>query len=76
MHEKHRIAYINKSLGPKQQLMHIYERLTRYMSCIDGLCLVWNRGHRGIAELMRFDFEIHYKKQVENVAIDVLSRNI
>ncbi|KAL8096190.1 hypothetical protein AgCh_037224 [Apium graveolens] len=99
MQEKHLIAFISKTLGPKWQKLSVYEKelltlvfaVQKWEQYLIGGHFIIRTNQQGLkwileqklstpfqqfwlSKLMGFDFEIHYKKGVENVAVDALSR--
>ncbi|GJZ52664.1 putative mitochondrial protein [Tanacetum coccineum] len=62
LREGHPIAFLSKTLSAKHQLMSTYEK--EFLAVV----LKW------LSKLMRFDFTIVYKKGVDNVTADALSR--
>jgi hypothetical protein len=99
MQDQHPIAYISKSLGPRQQALSVYERELlaivyvvqkwgAYLSHAPFIIKTYQKSIKHIleqqlntpfqqvwvAKLMGFEFEIHYKEGVSNVAADALSR--
>ncbi|GJX32271.1 putative mitochondrial protein [Tanacetum coccineum] len=61
----HPIAYLSKTLSSKHQLMSTYEK--EFLDVILAL-----ERWRGL--LLQLDYEIQFKKGVENVSVDALSR--
>lgn len=99
MQEAHPIAYISRTLGPKSQLLLVYEKellalvfvVQKWEQYLMGAHFIMRTDQKSLkwllqqkistpfqkfwlSKLMGFDYEIQYKKGVENSAANALSR--
>ncbi|KAD2393790.1 hypothetical protein E3N88_40767 [Mikania micrantha] len=73
--DHHPIAYISKALSTKQLMLSVYERThQRSLKHLMDQAVTTPLQHSWLAKMQGYSYEIVYKKGVDNVAADALSR--